>query len=165
MPRQTINYDSTYFYKFCCKGLNIRYIYVGHTTHFTKRKRVHLQSYINKDSKLHNIKLYTCIRANGGWQNWDMILIDVVKCTDSLEARKKEREYIEALKATLNMVLPSRTMKERKKELYLLDNSKEILRAKLWYENNKDKVLERQAEKVECPICMQMYTHGHKTDI
>ena len=44
--------------------------------------------------------------------------------------------------------MPSRTMKERKKELYLIDNSRDLLRAKLWYENNKDKVLERQAQKV-----------------
>ena len=95
MPKTPINYDSTYFYKFCCKDLNITDIYVGHTTNFRVRKNNHIHSYLNQHSKKYHYRLYSFIRDHGGWNNWDMILIDVHRCDDALDARKKEREYIE----------------------------------------------------------------------
>ena len=52
------------------------------------------------------IAVYEFIRKNGGWDNWDMILIETIKCENNLEARKKEREHLEQLGATLNKERP-----------------------------------------------------------
>ena len=36
--------------------------------------------------------MYTFIRENGGWENWEMILRERKECMDELEALKVERE-------------------------------------------------------------------------
>ena len=38
MPKDIINYSSTIIYKIVCKDLNVKDIYIGHTTNFIKRK-------------------------------------------------------------------------------------------------------------------------------
>ena len=58
--------------------------------------------------------MYKFIRAYGGWENWQMILIEEVNCNSKLELHQKERQYIEALKATLNIGIPARTAEEKK---------------------------------------------------
>jgi predicted GIY-YIG superfamily endonuclease len=68
MPKSKINYDNTYFYKIICKDINIKDIYVGHTTNFIKRKNQHKSTALaNEYSKNPNRKLpiYLFIRANG----------------------------------------------------------------------------------------------------
>ena len=124
MPKTEINYNNTYFYKIVCKD-----IYVGHTINFNKRKYDHkkmaLSESTNSVSKLY---VYLFIRSNGGWGNFDMILIEECSLQNNLEARKKERYYIEQLNATLNSNLPYRDKGEV---------------GKLWYDNNKEKVLQK----------------------
>ena len=58
------------------------------------------------------------IRENGGWENFDMILIETCKCENGLDAERKERKYVEELKASLNCTIPSRTIKEQDKQYY-----------------------------------------------
>jgi hypothetical protein len=50
--------------------------------------------------------LYQVIRANGGWNNWKMEIINFFECKDHYEARKKEQEYFISLNATLNSIEP-----------------------------------------------------------
>ena len=38
MPKKEINYQNTIIYKIRCKDLNIKDVYVGHTTNFIQRK-------------------------------------------------------------------------------------------------------------------------------
>ena len=62
---------------------------------------------------------YQFIRENGGWDNWQMVLINTGNCEYSLEAKKRERENIENLNASLNRVRPFITTeeaREKKKE-------------------------------------------------
>ena len=80
MAPRNINYDNTYFYKICCKDITIKEIYIGQTTDFTRRKSCHKQSCNNANSLGYNIRLYKFIRENGGWDHWDMILIENCKC-------------------------------------------------------------------------------------
>ena len=47
------------------------------------------------------MKVYKCIRDNGHWENWNMILIDTVNCEGKLDAVKKEREFYEELKTII----------------------------------------------------------------
>ena len=41
MPIQNIKYNNTLIYKIVCNDLNIKDVYVGHTTDFRRRKNCH----------------------------------------------------------------------------------------------------------------------------
>jgi len=103
-------YENSIIYKLCCKDTDITDIYIGSTINFRNRKGTHKSSCLKNKS----FKVYEFINENGKWENWDMILIEKVSCNDKLELRKKEREYIELLKPTLNMVNAYRTEEEKK---------------------------------------------------
>ena len=75
MPRKPIDYGNTHFYKIVCKDTNVKSLYVGHTTDFTKRKSQHKHLCCAENDKRYNVHVYEFIRENGGWDNWDMIEI------------------------------------------------------------------------------------------
>ena len=139
MPRKPIDYGKTHFYKIVCNDVQNTNKYVGHTTDFVRRKYEHKSCCGNMKSKMYHYKLYKTIRENGGWCNWSMILIDTLHCENSLDAKKKEREFMEELQATLNEQYPHRPRKE------YYDTNKEVFKQKHheYYENNKDKCKER----------------------
>ena len=141
-----INYNKSIIYKICCNDLKIKEIYIGSTTNFTKRKQLHKSCCNNINGKLHHLKLYKCIRDNGGWVNWSMILIDTVSCESKLELLKIEREYIEKNNSVLNCQIPSRTNKEYKKQYR--EVKKEYNSE--YYQNNKQKINEKRKEKMTC---------------
>lgn len=165
MPRTNINYTNTSIYKLCCKDLNIIELYVGHTTDMKKRKNHHKTACNNEKDKQHNYDVYKFIRANGGWDNWDMIEIERFEAINGNDARKKERYYIETLKATLNMYIPTQTIKEyREKNREIINeyqneyyeknkekiNEKRKKDYKKYYEKNKEKINEKNKEKITC---------------
>jgi predicted GIY-YIG superfamily endonuclease len=125
MPRTLINYNNTIFYQIVCRDTTIKDCYVGHTTDFNRRKSDHKSACNNQNSRNHNICLYKFIRDNGGWDNFDMILIETRECANSLDARKIERGHIEEYNSTLNVYIPSRTFKEwqqENKEMLAINN-------------------------------------------
>ena len=63
MPRKPINYQNTIIYKIVCNDLNIKDLYVGHTTDFRRRKGGHKSRSSSSD-----MKIYKAIRDNGGWK-------------------------------------------------------------------------------------------------
>ena len=158
MPKQIINYDRCYFYKIVCKSLEIQDCYVGHTTDFTTRKCSHKNRCINPSNSKHHYKVYEFIRNHGGWENWNMVLIEECKCDNALEAGKKERFYIEGLKANLNQIIPTRTYTEwqqqnpdKRKAICFRYNEKNRddinQKCNEYYHKNRDKKL----EKLTCP--------------
>jgi hypothetical protein len=187
MPRQAINYDKTCFYKIVCKNLDIQDVYVGHTTDFATRKTGHKTKCNNPNSKSYNLFVYKFIRDNGGWDNFEMILIERISCEDELDARRKERKFIEDLKATLNSSIPSRTKKEwvdnnkekvyeykhnwhienkqrlrqNKKEKYIEHREVVLDKAKKYYEENTEKCKEWKNGVVKCD-CGFTYTNANK---
>ena len=119
MPKTPMKYENTIMYKIVCKDLNIKELYVGHTTNWTKRKCSHKSDCCNENSKHYHLKIYKTIREYGGWENWDMIEIEKYSCNDKNEARKRERFWYEDFNAQLNSVKPYATfeeIKERQKE-------------------------------------------------
>ena len=106
MPKNEIDYSNTIIYKITCKNPAITDVYVGHTINFVQRKHAHKQSCINNNALNHKCKVYEVIRANGGWENWHMEIINFFNCADHYAARKKEQEYFISLKATLNSIEP-----------------------------------------------------------
>ena len=106
MPKIEIDYSNTIIYKIICKDSNVNDVYVGHTTNFVQRKHAHKQSCINNKSHNYKCKLYETIRNNGGWDNWNMEIINFFNCKDHFEARQKEQEYYISLNANLNSIEP-----------------------------------------------------------
>jgi hypothetical protein len=187
MPLYPIAYDETYFYKIVCKDISKTEIYVGHTTNFSTRKKGHRVSSTNPQNKYSHIAVYDYINKNGRWINFDMILIEKIKCEDKLHALKIEREHIERLKATLNKVIPTRTKKEwtndniervkeykhnwhlesrqriqeQHKQDYIDDKDNRIEKAKQYYNNNKETCQKWKNGKTMCK-CGIEYTNANK---
>jgi hypothetical protein len=151
MPKTAVNYSNTIIYKLCCNDVNVTEIYVGHTTNFTKRKQHHKIYCNNENDRKYNTNVYKFIRNNGDWSNWSMVEIEKYPCEDVLDAFKRERYWIETLKATLNSNLPSHNQKEwqtdnkakikETKKLYC-EKNKEIIaeKCKVYRENNKEMI-------------------------
>ena len=145
-----INYNKSIIYKICCNDLKIKEIYIGSTINFTRRKQRHKSCCNNINGKNYNLKLYKCIRDNGGWVNWSMILIDTVSCESKLELLKIEREYIEKNNSVLNCKIPSRTKKEYNKEY--IKQYREVNKEydSEYYQKNKAQIKEKNKEKMTC---------------
>jgi hypothetical protein len=120
MSNIELDYSNTIIYKITCKDITVKDVYVGHTTNFVQRKNTHRRSCINHKSSNYNCKVYKAIRANGGWNNWVMEIINFFNCKDLYEARIKEQEYFVLLNANLNSIEPLPT--HRQKELILSSN-------------------------------------------
>tara|TARA_R110000772_G_scaffold262701_1_gene381855 strand:+ start:109 stop:759 length:651 start_codon:yes stop_codon:yes gene_type:complete len=95
--------------------------YIGSTGDFHKRKWNHKSSCNNTSLPNHNCKIYSHIRANGGWDSWNMDIIE--EC----ETRDREIELIKEMKPSLNTVV------------YDFDEKK-------WREENVDRIKEQQKE-------------------
>ncbi len=156
------NYQNGLIYKICCNDLSITDVYVGSTTDLAKREANHLSCCNNPRSKKYNYTLYEFIRANGGIDNWKVILVKYFPCNAKIELEKEERLVLEELKATLNIRRPAKTkeeykqdalmyyknnctiLKEYQKEYY--DNHRE--KSKEYYLKNKDKYKAYNAERI-----------------
>ena len=140
MPKKVMDYSNTHFYKIVCKDVNIKDCYVGHTTNFIKRKCTQKECCLNMKSKHYNLPLYQFIRANGNWENWDMILIDTANCNNRLDARRQERHLIEQITPSLNTQKPMKqeTIKEYKQDWYNENKDRIHLEQKQKYNNNKE---------------------------
>ena len=127
------DYAKTIIYKL----INYDYpdlVYVGSTTNYTNRKRHHKESCFNEKSKNHNLKVYTNIRENDGWENWNMIKISDYTCNNKREEELEEHKYMMELKASMNSHRASRTQKqyrevnkEKKQEYNILVHFKIIV--------------------------------------
>ena len=144
MTKTPIDYSNCIFYKIVSKDVSITDLYVGHTTSFTTRKSSHKFHCNNENDKAHNFRVYQFIRTNGGWNNWDMVMIQKENYNSSLEAHTKERYYVESLNATLNSNIPSRTQEEYReanKDNALAYREANKDNALAYREDNKDNAL------------------------
>ena len=153
MPKKEIDFSKTVIYKISCKDVNIKKFYIGHTTNFIKRKSGHkTDCNSNNNSKNTNIFIYTFIRDNGGWDNWNMEVIEIFPCKNINEASIRERYWIDTLNSSLNVKIPSRSKKEYQKEY---DKNRRELK--------KDEINAKAREKVYCEICNFTTTRNHYT--
>ena len=79
MPKTPVNYDNVHFYKLVCKDLNVTECYIGHSTAIRNRKNQAKITCTNPENAKHCYPVYKHITENGGWENWDMILIEQCK--------------------------------------------------------------------------------------
>jgi hypothetical protein len=143
MPKIPIDYSNCSIYKIeHIEDESL--IYVGHTTNFKQRKAQHKQRCNNENNKEFNLKLYTMIRQNGGFEMFKMIEIEKYKCNDRREADKRENEVMKELKATMNKNRSFITEEEKNK---YYENNKD--KAQQYYEDNKDKIVKKKKEYYE----------------
>lgn len=140
MPRAGIaNYT---FYKIICNDNSIKHCYIGATTNFMNRQYRHKNNTINN----FNLKLYETIRANGGWENWSMIIINTQYNLSFKQATEIEQNYINELQADLNMQINNNVDR----------NSYAYIKAIEWNKKNKEArkliQLRYRAKKLGQPI-------------
>jgi hypothetical protein len=82
---------------------NIEHVYVGSTQDFTKRKCRHKTNCYNPNDRSYKIPLYQFIRANGGWDAFEMVPLKEVQCDTKLKARMTEEDERKKLKEQLNV--------------------------------------------------------------
>ena len=171
------NYSNSSIYKLCCNNTEIKNIYIGSTTIFKDRKHKHKYSCNNPNDTHYNQHLYKFIRENNGWDAFDMIEIERYNATDKRNLETRERHWIEVLKPTLNMTIPTRTKHEydkyyyqvnkedlilKKKEYYINNRESIIAQNKERYVNNKETLLKQQKARINC-ICGAITTNHSKS--
>jgi len=156
-----VNYNKGIIYKICCKDTKVKEEYIGSTCNWYKRKNCHKSDYCNENNKNYNYAVYQCIRANGGWDNWEMIQVEQYSAKDKKDLHTRERYWLEQLKCVLNKQTPSRSNAE-----YYINNKDKIVKQQVEYKsNNKERIAERWAEKVTCEcgsVIQKYYLSTHK---
>jgi len=149
---------SYYIYKICCDNL-LDYVYVGSTRSIRHRKYQHKYRCNNENDKAHyNNKLYTTIRANGGWDNFRMVLIEDLGKVSFTNARIREEHWRIELKANLNMQKCHITEEEFKEDKKEYDKKY----SKKYRENNRDIINQKATTKTTCE-CGKTFNITNKT--
>ena len=95
-----------YIYIIYCKDKKVKDFYIGSTYNVKKRMGYHRQATNTKTNTKHHLKIYKCIRDNGGFKNWEYKIIfekDIL-LHDLLLLH--ERELILKYKPSLNICVP-----------------------------------------------------------
>ena len=88
-----------YIYMIYCKDESISEFYIGRTNNFHKRFQSHRSC-----SKVNSPPLYKFMNTYGGWDNWDMVILEEYDC-GQYEIDMIEKRWIKQLKPTLNTLL------------------------------------------------------------
>ena len=142
------DYSNACIYKIVCKDTNVKEIYVGSTSNFKIRMRGHKSTYHNPNNPKNKIKVYQYIRANGGWDNWEMVKIkDVENCLNRDELCQVECDFYNSMGASLNTHVPKSNRKETLERHRNKPSS--IKRQADWYQKNKEKIKIRGKERYD----------------
>ena len=134
--------ETYYIYKICCKNVDVTGCYVGSSKDIKQRINKHKSMCNNQNSPRYNLKIYQTIRANGGWENYKLIVLEEMINTTTSEATIREEEVRVELNASLNMVRASTGFGYI--GLTILESNRE--RIKIWREQNKEKSIEYRKE-------------------
>ena len=160
------DYSQTVIYKIIPKNNELKYCYIGNTCNIKQRIKNHYSNCKNNNSTSYSRLLYKTIRENGGWNEWEFIVIQKFPCNNDIEARQREQFYIKELNADLNIIRAFRTedekieqinkdnrtpeqLREKTKKYY--DKNKEICneKSKLYYSDNKEYFEKKRKEYYE----------------
>ena len=145
------NYMNTKIYQIRCKNSTITSTYIGHTTNEKSRTAEHKYNCNNKNSKSYDLYLYSFIRNNGGWGEWEVIIIEEYPCNSRREALSRENYYVHLLNSTLNQLSPIldlENVKQYKERKSLEQKEKTKIKLKKKKEE-RIKYLEENKEEIE----------------
>ena len=92
-----------YIYKLFHKNyLKYPKFYIGSTCNVVKRQNDHKFNLSNKNSRKYNYKIYRYIRKYGGFENFQIFVLNVHEYKSNSETRKLEQRYIDLFKPQLN---------------------------------------------------------------
>ena len=113
-------------YKLVCKNKAITDIYIGHSNNETSRYRSH-KSAFNGSGNGKKCRVYQFIRDNGGWDNWEFIVLERFPF-EKVEAFQKEKLWFDQLQPSLNdrsprgrIISPSQRMKHWRERVGLFE--------------------------------------------
>jgi hypothetical protein len=141
-----------YIYQITCKDLKISDNYIGKTDCLKSREYSHYNAC--KDSDL---KVYKIMRENGGWNNWQMKILNHYYCKDEYDVRQIEQKYIDFYKSNMNSINAySKPFKneelDRQIEFELNNYSEKILGCFLY-----DFLYEYDENEMICEYCENIY--------
>jgi alpha-galactosidase/6-phospho-beta-glucosidase family protein len=110
-------------------------IYVGSSIDYNRRRGEHKNRCHNPNSNRYNCKAYQYIRENGGFSEWDMIIVEDYPCNNDKELKMREDEVMREVESKLNEKKVFNTDEEIKES--------NIKRGSKYRENHKEKMLER----------------------
>ena len=84
-----------FIYEIKSNDKSITGTYIGSCWNMKKRLKSHKDYCNNKNNKDYNYPLYRYIRENGGFDNFEMTIIDSSECEDELELHCAEQFYID----------------------------------------------------------------------
>ncbi len=79
-------------------------IYIGSTINFSRRKSQHKKNTSNRVSKKYNYPLYQYMRGCGGYEKFNMEILEHYPCKSKQEGLQREQELIDFHKAKLNAI-------------------------------------------------------------
>jgi hypothetical protein len=167
MPR---DYKNAVVYKLAHRDPSHTDCYVGSTCRLRKRRFDHKESCTNERSPKYNQRVYQHIRENGGWENWEVVPVEVYPCSSHLELLVRERHWVETLGATLNSQVPAkyaasgsyenyhkqyyqehrREAAEAAKARYAEKREEILSKCRQYREENRGAIAARRAEKLTC---------------
>ena len=173
-PTQTkVDYSKGFIYKLRCRDRRIPDIYGGSSTNKAQRKQCHKTRCNNPKNTKHNFYVYQFIRAHGGWDNWEMVVIKLYPCNSKMELEMEEQMMIDELGATLNSqraYISEETHKEEQVKYREKNREKRNTQKKEHYQKNKGEILEKQRlyyveqhEKIKERV--NKYRKTHKEEI
>lgn len=139
-----VNYKKSMIYKLCCKDPSIPDEYIGSTTNKDRRKNSHKSICNNENNEKYNYPIYQFIRENGGFDNWEMIILEEYPCESKIQLCQRERYWIEERNPTLNIRKPTITFEEREKYYEEYRNKDETKEYQKEYHKNYEKTDERR---------------------
>lgn len=128
-------------------------VYVGSTNNLKKRINEHKSSCNNEKCNDYNLKIYQYIRENGGFNQYEFIILECYAYNFKHDLLCKEDYYIKMYPNNLNSqraYLTDEEHKNRHKKYY--DENKDIVleKNKKYYEKNKEIINEKKKEKITC---------------
>ncbi len=132
-------------YKIVCKDTLITDLYVGSTKDTIARNSTHKSDCRSPNSGRYNLRIYKFIREHGGYENWEMVVLEKILC-NRVQARIYERSYAESLHASLNCNVPSRTQQEWNHTNYANHSERIKICVRRYQELNKEKIALHQKE-------------------
>ena len=85
-----------FVYKLVCKDVNATEVYVGSSVSLRNRRANHKSCSTRENNKAYNLPVYQYIRENGGWQNWELLVIERLEFEFRFELQDRERFHMEA---------------------------------------------------------------------